>query len=160
MWKTVITRTAPSVSIGKSNSLFHRLRLRAPALLPILYHRVPPPGAPALSGSAAVPVARRPLNGGVALLLRRRAREKAPCLFPFHPKAGRGRVVVKHTRASCELPLLDKVLWRALDDDPQCPQCRTTRQAHERIGGGAVSVCTGVPLHRGYMAACEGSQNA
>jgi hypothetical protein len=42
-------------------------------------------------------------------------------------------VVVKHTRASCELPLLDIVLWRALDDDPECPQCRTTRQAHERM---------------------------
>ena len=39
--------------------LFHRLR--ASTLLPTLYHRVPPPGAPALSGSAAVPAA------GVAL---------------------------------------------------------------------------------------------
>jgi len=55
--------------MGKSNSLFHRLC--APTLLPTLYHRVPPPGAPALSGSAAVPAA----AGGVALLLRAGARE-------------------------------------------------------------------------------------
>ena len=47
----------------KINGLFHRLR--APTLLPTLYHRVPPPGTPALSGSAAVPSAR-----GVVLLLR------------------------------------------------------------------------------------------
>ena len=66
-----------------------------------------------------------------------RAREKAPCLYPFHPKAGRGRVVVKHTRVSCELPLLDKVLWRALDDNPECLQCRTTRQIHERTAVGS-----------------------
>ena len=42
-----------------------------PTLLPILYHRVPPPGTPALGGTAAVPAARRPPDGGgVALLLR------------------------------------------------------------------------------------------
>jgi hypothetical protein len=41
-------------------------------------------------------------------------------------------------RSSTRVPpvnyrLLDKVLWRALDDDPECPQCRTTRQVHERM---------------------------
>ena len=41
--------------------------------------------------------------------------------------------MVTPTRAPCELPLLNKVLWRALDDDPECPQCRTTRQAHELL---------------------------
>jgi hypothetical protein len=57
------------VSIGKSNGLFHRLR--TPTLAPTLYHRVPPSGTPALSGSAVVPAARRPPDGGgVALLLR------------------------------------------------------------------------------------------
>jgi len=36
--------------------------------LPALYHWVLPPGVPALSSSAAMPAARRPPNGGVALL--------------------------------------------------------------------------------------------
>src|SRR5438094_10664965 len=40
-----------NVGIGRSNGLFYRLR--APALLPTLDHQVPPPSAPALSGSAA-----------------------------------------------------------------------------------------------------------
>jgi len=48
-------------------------------------------------------------------------------------------MVVKHTRASCELPFLDKVLWRALDDNPECLQCRTTRHVDVRTAVGSKS---------------------
>src|SRR5262245_39137443 len=110
-------------SIRKSNGLVHRLRA----------YPVARPVRPGTTPRRASAQRLSPAAG-------RHAREKAPCLYPFHPKGGRGRGVVKHTRVSCALPRLDKVLWRALGDDSQCPPCRMTRQAHERQAVGSTSL--------------------